>query len=54
MVVELDMKPVSDEEIRKSIEFVKSKMADPMTFERWANDLLDRAHGCNVEQKRRR
>ncbi len=46
------MKPISDEEIRESIEFVRSKMADPATFERWANELLDKAH--NVERKRRR
>ncbi len=48
------MKPISDEEIRESIEFVRSKMADPATFERWANELLDRAHAYYVGRRRRR
>ncbi len=48
------MKPISDEEIKEDIEFLRSKMADPAEFERWANDLLDRAHGHNVERRHRR
>ncbi|MDV3292652.1 MAG: hypothetical protein LYZ70_00090 [Nitrososphaerales archaeon] len=52
MKLEPDLKPIPDEEVRGAIEFVRSKVADPVKFERWANDLLDRAH--NVERKRRR
>lgn len=45
-------KPVSDEEVREAVRFVKSKMADPAEFNRWANELLDRAH--DVERRRPR
>ena len=48
------MNPISKEEIKEDIEFLRGMMADPAKFERWANDLLDRAHGRNVERKRRR
>ncbi len=52
VAVELNMKPASNEDIREAIKFLRKKMADPVKFERWANELLDRAH--NVERKRRR
>jgi len=42
---------ISDEDVRGAVDFVRSKMADPVEFERWANELLDRAH--DVERKRR-
>jgi hypothetical protein len=48
------MKPISDEEIKEDIEFLRNIMADPVKFNRWANDLLDRAHRHNVERRRRR
>ena len=48
------MNPISKKEINENIKFLRGIMADPAKFERWANDLLDRAHGRNVERKRRR
>ncbi len=54
MIVEPEMSPISDEEIKEDIEFLKRQMADPVKFERWANDLLDRAHRRNVERRHRR
>jgi hypothetical protein len=46
--------PQFDQEIKEDLEFLRSMMADPAKFEHWANDLLDRAHGRNVERKDRR
>jgi len=48
------MNPLSDQKIKEDIEFLRGMMADPAKFERWANDLLDRAHGRNVGRKHRR
>ncbi len=48
------MNPISNEEIKENIEFLRRMMADPAKFERWANDLLDRAHRRNIERRRRR
>jgi hypothetical protein len=48
------MKPASDKETKEAIEFLRNMMADPAKFERWANDLLDKAHGRYVGRKRRR
>ncbi len=54
LMVEPDLKPVSKEEIQEDIAFLKGLLADPVKFERWANDLLDRAHGRAVERRNRR
>jgi len=48
------LNPISNEEIKENIEFLRGMMADPAKFERWANDLLDRAHRRNVGRRRRR
>jgi hypothetical protein len=48
------MNSISDQELKEDIKFLRSVMADPARFERWAHDLLDRAHGRNVERKHRR
>jgi len=53
-MVEPDLKPVSKEEIQEDIAFLNGLLADPVKFERWANDLLDRAHGRVVERRNRR
>lgn len=40
--------------MREVIEFLRNKMADPVRFERWANELLDRGHGYHVGRRKRR
>lgn len=52
MRVERRVKPISDEEIKEDIEFLRNIMADPVKFNNWANDLLDKAHGHIVERRR--
>lgn len=44
----------STDEVKQDIEFLRTLMADPVRFNAWANDLLDRAHKINVERRRRR
>jgi len=49
------MEPTIDEETKEALEFLKTKLALPKPeFEKWANELLDKAHGHYVERRRRR
>ena len=45
----------SEEEMKHAMEFLDAKLALPKAeFEKWANDLLDKAHGHYVERRKRR
>jgi hypothetical protein len=44
-----------DEETKHAIEFLDAKLALPKAeFEKWANELLDKAHEHYVERRKRR
>jgi hypothetical protein len=53
-MVEQDLEPISDQKIKEDIAFLKGLLADPVKFERWANDMLDRAYGRVVKRRGRR
>ena len=45
----------SEEELKHALEFIDAKLALPPTeFEKWANELLDKAHGYHVGRRKRR
>lgn len=47
--------PTLDEETKRAMEFLDAKLALPKAeFEKWANEMLDKAHGHYVEQRKRR
>jgi hypothetical protein len=49
------MEAPSEEEMRHAMEFLDAKLALPKAeFEKWANELLDKARGHYVERRKRR